>query len=54
MVVEPNAVHLVEGKIRLSPGALEQLELYRMLFPITPELAHLRHLPLELPPGLCG
>ncbi len=48
MVVEPHVVHLVEGKIRLSPGALEQLELYRMLFPLTPELAHLRHLPLEL------
>ena len=48
MVVEPHVVHLVEGKIRLTPGGLEQLELYRMLFPITPELAHLRHLPLEL------
>ncbi len=44
MIVEPNAVHLVEGKIRLSPGALEQLELYRRLFPMTPELAHLHHL----------
>src|SRR6266508_5721537 len=48
MIVEPAAVHLVEGKIRLTPGGLEQLELYRALFPLTPELAHLRHLPLEL------
>src|SRR6266508_2395142 len=48
MVVTPTAVHLVEGKIRLTPGGLEQLELYRALFPLTPELAHLRHLPLEL------
>ncbi len=48
MVVTPTAVHLVEAKIRLVPGALEQLELYRVLFPLTPELAHLRHLPLEL------
>ena len=48
MVVESHVVHLVEGKIRLSPGALEQLELYRELFPLTPELAHLQHLPLEL------
>lgn len=42
MVVEPRTVHLVEAKIRLSPGALEQLELYRRLFPLTPELAALR------------
>jgi len=44
MIVEQNAVHLVEGKIRLSPGGLEQLELYRRLFPLTPELAHLQHI----------
>jgi len=44
MIVEPNAVHLVEAKIRMSPGALEQLELYRRLFPLTPELAHLHHI----------
>ncbi len=48
MVVEPTAVHLVEGKIRLVPGALEQIELYRALFPLTPELAHLRGRPLQL------
>lgn len=42
MVIEPRTVHLVEGKIRLVPGALEQLELYRMLFPKTPDFAHLR------------
>ncbi len=48
MIVEPAAVHLVEGKINLVPGALEQLELYRRLFPKTPELAHLRDRRLEL------
>ncbi len=48
MVIEPNRVHLIEGKIRLSPGAVAQLELYRMLFPLTPELAHVSHLDLEL------
>jgi hypothetical protein len=48
MIVEPNAVHLVEAKIRLSPGALEQLELYRRLFPMTPELQHLHHLTPDL------
>src|SRR5712691_2924014 len=44
MVVEPATVHLVEAKIRLEPGALEQLELYKALFPLTPELAHLQHI----------
>lgn len=48
MVVEPRTVHLVEAKIRLSPGALEQLELYRELFPLTPELADLRDRELKL------
>ncbi len=48
MIVEPAAVHLVEAKISLVPGALEQLELYRRLFPKTPELAHLRDRRLEL------
>ena len=48
MIVEAAAVHLVEAKIRLVPGALEQLELYRRLFPKTPELAHLRDRRLEL------
>jgi hypothetical protein len=48
MIVEPAAVHLVEAKINLVPGALEQLELYRRLFPKTPELAHLRDRRLEL------
>jgi len=48
MVIEPRTVHLVEGKIRLSPGALEQLELYRALFPLTPELAYLQGRDVEL------
>ncbi len=48
MIVEPEVVHLAEAKIRLSPGALEQLELYRRLFPMTPELEHLRDRRLEL------
>jgi hypothetical protein len=48
MIVEPGVVHLVEGKIRLSPGGLEQLELYRRLFPLTPELESLRSRAVEL------
>src|SRR6266540_3988410 len=38
----------VDAMISLVPGALEQLELYRRLFPKTPELAHLRDRRLEL------
>ena len=48
MIVEPRTVHLVEAKIRLTPGGLEQLELYRHLFPLTPELANLRGRELQL------
>jgi len=48
LVVEPQTVHIVEGKVRLVPGAVAQLELYRDLFPLTPELAHLSHLDLQL------
>lgn len=46
LVIEPGAVHLVEGKIRNVPGALEQLALYKHLLPLTPELQDVRHLPI--------
>jgi len=48
MAVEPKTVHLIEGKIRLVPGALEQIELYRELFPLTPEFENLRDRALAL------
>src|SRR6266702_4626134 len=48
MVIEPRTVHLVEGKIRLHPGALEQLALYEILFPLTPELEPYRDRELRL------
>src|SRR5712691_8968210 len=48
MVVEPATVHLVEAKIRLEPGALEQLELYKALFPKTPEFQDLVGRDLQL------
>ncbi len=48
LVIEAQAVHLIEGKVRLKAEAVAQLELYRMLFPLTPELAHLSHLDLRL------
>src|SRR5712691_8115454 len=36
LVLEPAVVHLVEGKILNRPGALEQLDIYERLFPLTP------------------
>ncbi len=48
LVVEPRTVHLIEGKIRLVPGAVAQLELYRDLYGLTPELAQYRSRDLEL------
>lgn len=47
LVIEPQVVHLVEGKIRNTPGALEQLRLYALLLPLTPELQDVRHLPVK-------
>ena len=47
LVVEPHVVHLIEGKIRNQPGALEQLDLYERLLPLTPELHDIRHLPVR-------
>jgi len=48
MVIEPRTVHLIEAKIRLEPGALEQLELYKELWPRTPEFAELVDRDLQL------
>lgn len=42
LAIERAAVHLVEGKVAGTPGALEQLDLYARLLPLTPELAELR------------
>lgn len=41
LVIEPATVHIVEGKIRNQPGAIEQLNLYAVLLPQTPELQDL-------------
>ncbi len=48
IVLEPGLVHIYEAKIRLSPGALEQLRLYDRLFPLTPEYEAYKDLPREL------
>lgn len=47
LVVDGGVAHLIEGKIRNVPGALEQLNLYERLFPLTPELQDIRHLPIQ-------
>jgi hypothetical protein len=39
LVVEPDVVWVVEGKIRPNPGAVSQVEALVRLFPSTPELA---------------
>ena len=46
LVVEPGRIHLVEAKLRGEPGALEQLDLYARLVPLTPELAPYRERPI--------
>lgn len=46
LIILPDAVHMVEGKIRGAPGALEQLDLYARLFPLTPEYAAQKGLPI--------
>jgi len=46
LVLERDRVHLVEGKILNRPGALEQLDLYAKLFPLTPEYERYRTFPL--------
>jgi len=46
VVLERDRVHLVEGKILNRPGALEQLDIYERLFPLTPGYEAARTLPL--------
>src|SRR6266702_3263197 len=41
LVALPDEVHLVEAKVRGTPGVLEQLDLYARLFPLRPDYQHL-------------
>jgi hypothetical protein len=45
LAADGRGVHLVEAKLRGAPGALEQLDLYARLLPLTPEYAHLKGRP---------
>lgn len=47
IAIEGGVAHLIEGKIRNQPGAIEQLTLYERLLPLTPELQDIRHLPVK-------
>jgi len=46
VVLERDRVHLVEGKILNRPGALEQLDIYGRLFPLTPGYEAYRTFPV--------
>ncbi len=46
LIIGEAELHLVEGKIRGAPGALEQLDLYARLVPLTPELRAWRDWPI--------
>ena len=46
--IEEGVVNIVEAKIKSEPGAIAQLELYKKLFPETPELSDFHALPINL------
>lgn len=45
---EGGIVHLVEAKVRPDPGGISQLELYKQLFPKTPEYVQFKDQPIKL------
>lgn len=45
---ESGVVYLVEAKVRPDPGGISQLELYKELFPDTPEFSMYKDQPLKL------
>ena len=48
MILLPDKTIIVEAKIRLDPGVISKLEIYRRLFLETPEYKDRWRLPLEL------
>jgi len=46
--VENKTVYILEAKMRAEPGAIGQLELYKKLFPDTPEFYQFRKYPIKL------
>ena len=47
IVFMPDHLVLIEAAIRPSPGDISQLELYKHLLPLTPELAEHKEKPIE-------
>jgi len=47
IVIMPDRIVLIEGKILPQPGVISQLALYEMLLPKTPELAEHKDKPVE-------
>jgi len=48
VILEDDKVTIVEAAIRPNPGKISQLELYKMLFPHTPEFEMWRDVPVHL------
>ena len=48
IILEDNKVTIVESAIRPQPGKISQLELYKMLFPLTPELEPWNKLEIDM------
>jgi len=48
IVISDGIVYIVEAKIRPEPGAIGQLELYKELFPNTPEFEQYKGWPVYL------
>ena len=48
LVILPDRLLLIEGKILPQPGVISQLKLYAELIPKTPELAEHKHKPIEM------
>lgn len=48
LVILPDRLLLIEGKILPQPGVISQLKLYGELIPKTPELAQHKHKPIEM------
>jgi len=48
LIVTKTKVIIVEAKVKPDPGAISQLEVYRLLFPETPEFSSLKKRKIEL------